>query len=72
VLGLTDLAKTISGSDRVLLRQHFDGEELRAKMRHYSPKVLAFTSKRAAEEFLGSPVEYGRLDDMIGSAKSLD
>ena len=68
-LGLTDLAKTVSGSDRVLSRQHFDGDGLRAKMRYYSPKVLAFTSKRAAEEFVGRPVEYGQLEDMIGSTQ---
>jgi TDG/mug DNA glycosylase family protein len=68
-LGLTDLAKTLSGSDRVLSRQHFDGDGLRAKMRHYRPRVLAFTSKRAAEEFVGRPVEYGRLEDMIGSTQ---
>jgi double-stranded uracil-DNA glycosylase len=68
-LGLTDLAKTISGSDRVLSRQDFDGDGLREKMRHYTPKVLAFTSKRAAEEFVGRPVEYGRLEDRIGSTK---
>jgi len=68
-LGLTDLAKTISGSDRVLSRQDFDGDGLREKMRHYTPKVLAFTRKRAAEEFVGRPVEYGRLEDMIGPSE---
>jgi len=68
-LGLTDLAKTISGSDSVLSRRHFDSDGLRAKMRYYTPKVLAFTSKRAAQEFIGRPVEYGRLEDMIGSTQ---
>jgi TDG/mug DNA glycosylase family protein len=54
---------------QVLSRQDFDGDGLREKMRHYTPKVLAFTSKRAAAEFVGRPVEYGRLEDMIGPTK---
>ena len=64
-LGLTDLAKTISGADRVLSNEHFGRSELRAKVRQYQPQVLAFTSKRAAEEFLGHPVPYGLLDEKI-------
>jgi TDG/mug DNA glycosylase family protein len=64
-LGLTDLAKTISGSDHRLSREDFDGDGLRAKVRQYRPGVLAFTSKRAAEEFLGRPVHYGLLDEKI-------
>ena len=64
-LGLTDLAKTISGSDHILSREHFDGSGLRAKVRQYRPRVLAFTSKRAAEELLCHPVLYGLLDAKI-------
>lgn len=64
-LGLTDLAKTVSGADRVLSREHFDGRGLRAKVRQYKPQILAFTSKRAAEEFLGHPVKYGLLEEKI-------
>jgi double-stranded uracil-DNA glycosylase len=66
-LGLTDLAKTVSGSDRALLQEHFDRDSLRAKIRHFRPKMLAFTSKRAAEEFIGHPVEYGLAEETIGS-----
>jgi double-stranded uracil-DNA glycosylase len=65
-LGLTDLAKTISGSDHVLRAKHFDREGLRAKMLRYHPRVLAFTSKRAAEEFIEHPVDYGLLRETIG------
>jgi TDG/mug DNA glycosylase family protein len=65
-LGLTDLAKTISGSDRVLRDEHFDRSGLRAKMLQYHPRVLAFTSKRAGEEFVGHPVAYGPLEETIG------
>ena len=66
-LGLTDLAKTISGSDRILSAEHFDRIGLRAKIRRYRPRLLAFTSKRAAEEFVGHPVDYGLLDERIGT-----
>ena len=65
-LGLTDLAKTISGSDKVLCDEHFDRSGLRAKVHRYHPGVLAFTSKRAAEEFVGHPVAYGALEEKIG------
>jgi len=65
-LGLTDLAKTISGSDHVLTEEHFDRKGLRSKMLRYRPRVLAFTSKRAAEEFLKHPVHYGFLGETIG------
>ena len=64
-LGLTDLAKNVSGADRTLSRGHFDRDELIAKVRQYGPKVLAFTSKRAAGEFLRRPVCYGLLEERI-------
>ena len=64
-LGLTDLAKTVSGADRVLSPEHFGRSELRAKVQRYHPKVLAFTSKRAGAEFLGHPVNYGLLQEKI-------
>jgi len=66
-LGLTDLAKTISGSDDVLRDEHFDRDGLRARIERYGPRVLAFTSKRAAEEFVWHPIGYGLLDEKIGS-----
>ena len=64
-LGLTDLAKGVSGADSMLSGEHFGSEDLRAKVQRYRPKVLAFTSKRAATEFLGRPVPYGLLDQRI-------
>ena len=64
-LGLTDLAKTVSGQDSILRKAHFDIEGLRAKMHEYRPRILAFTSKRAGREFVGHPVDYGRLSDTI-------
>jgi TDG/mug DNA glycosylase family protein len=64
-LGLTDLAKQVSGADRTLLREHFDRGSLLEKIGRYRPRILAFTSKRAAEECLGHAVRYGLLPDQI-------
>jgi len=64
-LGLTDLAKSISGADRILSRAHFGSAELREKIARFRPLVVGFTSKRAAEEFLGRRVHYGLLEEQI-------
>lgn len=66
-LGLTDLSKSISGSDRVLAEKHFDRDGLRAKVLQYQPRLLAFTSKRAAEAFIQHPVDYGLMRETIGA-----
>lgn len=68
-LGLTDLAKNISGSDDVLRAEHFDREGLRAKIEGCRPKMLAFTSKRAAQEYVGGSVPYGLIDEKIGQTE---
>lgn len=61
-LGLTDLVKRVSGNDDALEKGHFDRERLTASILTFRPKILAFTGKRAAQEFVGRGVEYGRLD----------
>ena len=58
-MGLTDLAKTVCGRDTILRSSHFDSDRLRTLIKKYRPKIFAFTSKRAAEEFLGHRVVYG-------------
>lgn len=68
-LGLTDLAKSVYGSDHVLVDDHFDRDGLRRKIATYRPRILAFTSKRAAEEFLGRAAGYGLLDDRVGGTR---
>lgn len=68
-MGFTDLAKTISGSDSVLSKVHFDAARLRDLALMYRPRILAFTSKRAAEEFLAHPVDYGVLPETIGTTR---
>ena len=65
-IGLTDLVKHFSGNDAVLSRSHFDCERLKASVQAFCPRILAFTSKRAAQEFVGRRVPYGRLPETIG------
>lgn len=67
-LGLTDLAKQVSGSDGVLAKNHFDTARLWCLIKEYRPRVVAFTSKRAAGEFLGHDVEYGLLPKVVAAA----
>jgi G:T/U mismatch-specific DNA glycosylase len=67
-IGFTDLAKHVSGNDSILRRTHFGADVLRRKILKFKPVVIAFTSKRAAEEFLRRPVEYGLLQEAIGSS----
>src|SRR5262245_51510581 len=64
-IGFTDLAKTISGNDVILRPEHFDRDALRRKVLQFAPAVVAFTSKRAGEEFIGKRVDYGLLHDKI-------
>lgn len=66
-LGLADLAKTASGADHALQQSHFDREALHRKIIRYQPRLLAFTSKRAASEFLNRPVAYGLQSDTLNS-----
>lgn len=68
-LGLTDLAKAASGADHSLRKSHFHGSALQEKIIRHRPRILAFTSKRAAQEYLGKPVGYGLLSDRIGATR---
>ena len=68
-LGLTDLAKHVSGSDSVLARDHFDRQRLRGLIAVHRPRWVAFTGKRAAAEFLGHPVPYGLLTEVVGTSR---
>ena len=68
-LGLTDLAKTASGSDRDIDAAHFDPERLGRLIARYRPGILAFTSKRAAAEFLGRRSAYGLQRDILGDTR---
>lgn len=68
-VGFTDLAKNVSGNDVTLRPKHFDRDTLRRKILKFKPAVVAFTNKRAAEEFVGRSVDYGLLEEAIGSSQ---
>lgn len=65
-IGLTDLAKKVSGSDASLSKLDYDGPSLREKIGTCVPRVLAFNGKRAASLFLQRPVEYGLQAEEVG------
>jgi len=65
-MGFTDLAKNTSGNDRALSKAHFDAASLRSLIMEYRPRIVAFTSKRAAQEFVGHAVDYGLLPESAG------
>ncbi len=65
-IGLTDLAKTQSGVDRLVRVTQADRDRLWAAIRAAQPQALAFTSGRTAALALGlKAVAFGRLADAL-------
>ena len=58
-IGLTDLAKHHVGNDDELPGHAFDAQALRRKILRHAPRLLAFTSKNAAQAALGHAAAYG-------------
>ena len=59
-IGLTDLNKTEWGADSELSHAAFDVLAFSEKMRRWTPRVIAFTSKTAAGSFFGKKaISYG-------------
>lgn len=67
--GLTDLVKHRSGNDNELSQGDFDPVAFEQKIMRCSPHILAFTSKRAAREYLGRKVAYGLQPETIGTTR---
>jgi len=69
-IGLTDLVKTDHGQDVHIFDGHVDLDEarrlLRAKVLRWQPRVLAFTSRTVATQFLGRRAVPGRQPDCVG------
>jgi len=69
-IGLTDLVKTDHGQDAHIFDGHVDLDEarrlLRAKILRWQPRVLAFTSRTVAAQFLGRRTGTGRQQECIG------
>ena len=68
-IGLTDLAKFASGSDRSLRPGDFDRGRLRDNICRFRPQVMAFTSKAAWRGWTGASasraVAYGWQDEVM-------
>ena len=66
-IGLTDMAKTESGSDASLSKQADDAQAVRDKIERFQPRALAFNGKRAGRVFFnGAQVGYGQQSATIG------
>lgn len=69
-VGLTDLNKTEFGSDHQLTGTGDDPDSVYEKIKHYQPRILAFTGKNNARMFLTDifgrqrhlPLECGKLE----------
>src|SRR5260370_41573616 len=71
-LGLTDIAKHVSGMDRELPRGALGREAcaaLAAKIRAAEPKLLAFTSLTAGRRYLGRTAGFGESGERIGATR---
>jgi TDG/mug DNA glycosylase family protein len=68
-IGLTDLCKVHSGVDAELPAGAFDVKAFRKKIKLYRPRIIAFTSKNAAQSFLGQAVDYGLQPDKLYGAQ---
>ena len=67
-IGMTDISKTASGSDREVGRSSFDPVRLTAAVAAASLAHLAFNGKNAARGALGRPVDYGPQPEAVGGA----
>jgi double-stranded uracil-DNA glycosylase len=68
-IGLTDICKIKSGSDRDVGGRSFDLPRLLATLDENAPAWIAFNGKNAARAALGGPVEYGEQPDRLGPAR---
>lgn len=50
-IGLTDVAKKVSGVDVFIRRSDYDAAAFAAKMEHFKPRIICFNGKKAAAVF---------------------
>lgn len=66
-IGLTDLVRQQSGSDRAIDFRRAEGDRLRREILRYRPSILCFNGKRAAQEFFRTQsITYGIQKERIG------
>jgi double-stranded uracil-DNA glycosylase len=71
-IGLTDIAKHVSGMDKDLPSGSLGQiatAALRVRIEACSPSILAFTSLTGASRFLGRAVQAGQQPDLVGSTR---
>ena len=71
-IGLTDIAKYVSGQDNQLPKQSLGQTAIRAlrqRVLRFQPKILAFTSLEGGRRFLGRQATFGAQDEMIGATR---
>lgn len=69
-IGLTDLAKFVSGNDDTLSPHDFDPAALADKIYRLQPKLLAFTSKTSGSIFLKTKrILFGLQPELIGTTR---
>ena len=69
-IGLTDLIKDKAGPDREVVNADLEKarKNLSRKIEKYQPKVIAFTGKQPAEQFLSrEEFDYGSQEEKIGN-----
>ena len=71
-IGLTDIAKTVSGMDKQLPRGSLGALavlDLKTRIEKIQPKLLAFTSLAAGRSFLGRQAVFGEQPETIGQTR---
>jgi TDG/mug DNA glycosylase family protein len=71
-IGLTDIAKTVSGMDKELPSGSLGRlacEALRQRVLAHQPAILAFTSLTAGRRYLGSTAGFGEQAETIGATR---
>lgn len=70
-LGLTDLAKKISGMDTDLQHEDYDIAGFVKRLAQYEPRIIAFNGKQAASKFLGRKrkgIQIGLQEQKVGGS----
>lgn len=68
-IGLTDLAKEVSGADADIKPSDVDVERVRKRILDFEPYAIAFTSQKAGRYYLGRKPSWGLQQDTIGSTR---
>ena len=69
-IGLTDICKTRSGSDREVGGRAFDVRRLESLLARHAPGFVAFNGKNAARAALGHSVDYGEQPERLGGTRA--